>query len=145
MTFSTRTQAVDEINTVFLNAWTAALQDTSQIKWENVSAVDTPPTDNTPWARFTLRHTNSSATSLTGVIGNRRYTRRGVISAQLFQPIGSGLSGDTDLAKIVQEAFEGHTTAGGVIFRGVSINEIGSDGDFFQTNVVSFFEYDEIR
>jgi hypothetical protein len=63
----------------------------------------------------------------------------------VFEPPGKGLSGATDLPKVIQDAFEGVATASGVWFRDVTVNEIGPDGDFFQTNIVAFFEYDEVK
>lgn len=147
MTVPDRKTAIDSINGLFLAAWTAApaSQSADRIKWDNVGATSTPPAGAEAWARFVLRHGPSAQATLSGTQGNRRFRRTGVITIQIFQPSGRGLTGGQDLAKIIQDAYEGVTTPDGVIFRGVQINEVGEDGDFFQTNVVTTFEYDEIK
>ena len=83
--------------------------------------------------------------TLSGPIGRRRFRRFGVLIVQLLVPSGRGLSGGTDYAKLIQDAYEGVTSPGGVIFRNVRVNEIGQSGSFYQTNVSADFEYDEIK
>lgn len=140
----TRKEAIDEIGALFKAAWDTTGYGT-RVKYDNVGTTSVPPADQVPWARVSLRHVTSRQASLAGANGTRRFRRTGVLTVQVFEPPGRGLSGGTDLAKIVQDAFEGITSPGGVIFRDVAINEVGPDGDFYQTNVVAFFEYDEIK
>jgi hypothetical protein len=65
---------------------------------------------------------------------------------QIFTFYGKGGSLSDDLATIAKNAFEGVTTSPGrVIFRDVRSQEIGQEGQWFQTNVLADFEYDEIR
>lgn len=138
----TRAQAVDSILAILKAAWDPTGY---PMKWENVGAVSTPPTSLTPWARAVLRHATSRQATLSGVSGQRRFRRTGSLVVQIFQPSGEGLVGNPDLARIVQDAFEGAVTPGGVIVRSVVVNEVGPDGAWFQTNVVVSFEYDEIK
>ena len=140
----TRNEAIDEICAIFKAAWDATGYG-ERVKYDNISKKSLPPDGEIPWARVTLRHATSAQASLAGEVGTRRFRRTGVLTVQVFEPIGSGLSGTTDLPKIVQESYEGVVSTGGVWFRNVRINEVGPDGDFFQTNVVIDFEYDEIR
>lgn len=140
----TRKQAIDEICAIFKTAWDTTGHG-SRVKYDNVGTTSTPPSGQDPWARVTIKHGVSAQASLAGAVGTRRFRRTGTLAVQVFTPPGEGLSGATDLPKIVQDAYEGVSTTGGVWFRDVSINEIGPDGDFFQTNVVAFFEYDEIK
>lgn len=140
----TRKEAINEIAALFKTAW-----DTTgfgaRTKYDNVGTKSVPPPGVEPWARLTIRHAQSRQATLSNSGGKRRFRRTGSLVVQVFEAPGKGLVGDSDLAKIVQDAYEGITSAGGVIFRGVSINEVGPDGDFFQTNVVATFEYDEIK
>lgn len=116
-----------------------------RIKWDNVATKSLPPAGHLPWLRAVLRHGASFQATLSGATGKRRFRRTGTLVVQCFDIVGQGLAPGGDLPKIVQDAYEGKTSPTGVIFRNVSINEIGPDGDFFQTNVVINFEYDEIK
>jgi hypothetical protein len=140
----TRKEAIDEICTVFKTAWDTTGHG-DRVKYDNVGKTSVPPSGQDPWVRVVIRHGTSAQGSLAGEVGTRRFRRTGLITAQVMEVKGQGLSGATDLPKIVQDAFEGVSTPGGVWFRDVAINEIGPDGDFFLTNVVAFFEYDEIK
>jgi hypothetical protein len=140
----TRIEAIDEIFALFKAAWdTTGYGD--RVKYDNVASKSVPPEGTNPWARVVLRHGASSQATLANEAGRRRFRRTGVLTIQIFILPGIGLTGDADLPTIVRNAFEGVTSSGGIIFRDVAINEIGSDGDYFQTNVVAFFEYDEIK
>jgi hypothetical protein len=142
----TRAQAVDEILALANTAWvTTAGQAAERFKWENVGAKTVPPVDQSAWGRIVLRHNVSAQKSLPGADGKRRFVRQGVLTIQVFEPIGKGLVGSGDIPEVMKNAYEGVTTAGGVMFRDVTINEVGDDGDFFQTNVVASFEYDEVK
>lgn len=145
MSFSTRRAAITEILGLFRTAWLGAGQSDSRVKYDNVGKSSVPPSGNAPWARVVLRHTTSEQASLSGASGTQRYERRGILSVQIFMPPGKGLAEAVDLPTIVQRAYEGQTTTNGAWFKDVTINEIGVDGDFYQTNVIAQFEYDEFR
>ena len=146
MSFSNRRDAITEILTLFKTAWvTTAGQSGDRVKYDNVGKSSLPPDGNLPWARVVLRHTGSNQASLSGEVGTRRFQRNGLLTIQIFVPPGKGLAEAVDIPKIIQDAYEGQTTAGGAWFRDVTINEIGSDGNFYQTNVIALFEYDEIK
>lgn len=135
-----RGEALAEIRGLFDTAWAAA----GPVQYDNVKTDAIPPADPaTPWARLLVRHQEAFQATLQGETGNRRFRRVGVVTAQIFRPPGTGVPGLTDLGTIVRDAFEGVTSSGGVIFRDVSVNEIGPDGDWFQENVEGTFEYDE--
>lgn len=141
-----RAQAIDEILVLAHTAWTTtAGQDASRWKWENVAQKTTPPDGQQAWGRIALRHTESDQTSLAGANGKRRFTRLGVLQMSIFEPVGHGMAADTDLPEIMKNAYEGITTAGGVVFRDVTVREVGVDGDWYQTNVTASFWYDEVK
>ncbi len=145
MSFTTRRAAITEILGLFRTAWLGASQSDDRVKYDNVGKSSVPPSGNTAWARVVLRHTTSEQASLSGASGTQRYERRGVLVIQIFVPPGKGLAEATDLPTIVQTAYEGITTTNGAWFRDVVVNEVGPDGDFYQTNVVALFEYDEFK
>lgn len=138
-------EAVDDILTIFKIAW-----DTTghAVDYENVTPADGvvfPPTTADPWARVVIRHGPAVQSSLSGAFTTQRYTRVGVFIVQIFVTVGQGLSDGRSLAKIVTDAYEGVASPRQVWFRNVRANEIGSDGDWFQINVLVDFTYDEVR
>lgn len=142
----TRAQAIDEMLALAKTAWeTTANQTGTRLKYTNVGSSSVPPTGQDAWARIALRHVTSGQVSLAGVDGTRIFTRNGVLTVQVFEPSGFGTAKTVDIPEIMKNAYEGKTTAGGVVFSEATINEVGQDGDFFQTNVVVAFKYDECK
>ncbi len=137
---ATFTQANSEILTLFKAAWDATGH---PALYENVKGA--PPTTQIPWARVSVRHGPSGPTSLSGGLGTQRFERTGLLTVQIFIPNGEGLSTGYNLGKIVADAFEGVASPLQVWFRNVRVNEIGSDGEWFQFNVLVDFAYDEIK
>lgn len=110
------------------------------IDWRFDNIVETTPPTSTPWARVTVRHTPGDH-----VLGNTRFTRRGVVVTQLFTPLGDGLSQASDQAKIVVNGFGGEATPNGIWFRDVRLIDVGPEASWRQENVLAFFAYDEIK
>ena len=137
---ATFAQATDDILGIFKDAWDPT---TYEAIYTNIAGE--VPTGTDPWARATLQHVGGGQASLTGGLGTTRWNRTGFLTVQVFVPIGEGLSGAHNLAKIIADAFEGASTPNGVWFRNVRVNEVGPDGDWYQVNVVVDFEYDEVK
>ena len=145
MSFTTRRAAITEILGLFRTAWLGAGQPDARVKYDNVGKSSLPPSGNDPWARVVLRHTTARQASLSGASGTQRYERKGILTIQIFVPPGKGLAEAIDIPIIIQDAYEGKTTPGGAWFKGVTVNEIGNDGDFYLTNVIVLFEYDVFK
>lgn len=133
------TQARDEILAKFKEAW----DPTGVPVLYSDRAQDVP--DDGSWARVTVRHQAGEQATLSDGIGRRRFRHTGTVFVQIFTPFDDGMVESDELATIAKDAFEGEVTPGRVIFRRVRINEIGQDGQWFQTNVLAEFEYDLIR
>lgn len=131
--------AMDEILGVFKTAW-----DTTGFValYENIA--EAIPTTQVSWARATLRNSTGRQATLSGANAAQRYRREGFLTVQIFIPIGEGLPQAYSLSKVVTDAFQGTTTASEVWFRNIRVNEIGPDGEWFQTNVIIDFTYDEV-
>ncbi len=132
-------QAEDEMLTMLNTAWLTTGYD---MFWEDVR--DQRSADSDPWASTYLRHTFSNQSTLGGQ-GNRSFTRIGMITVQIFTPIGKGLSESRMLAKVVSDTFEGKASPGGVWFKNVRPKEVGRDGEFYQIDVLIEFSYDEVK
>ena len=103
------------------------------------------PTQNSPWARFVIRHAAATQDTL-GRKGNRKFARFGSAITQIFVPDDAGTSQADDLIKTVQGIFEGERIPGTTIrFLDVIPQEIGAEGRWYQTNVNATFEYDETK
>lgn len=137
---ATYSEARDEIFSVIKTAW-----DTTGFLMAWPDKDFEKPTGRDPWARTTLRHTDGNQSTLANHNGLQRFKRDGVLTIQIFTPIGEGLSRSYDLSKIISDALEGTTTTKGVWFRNVRLNEIGSDAPWFQVNVNSDFSYEELK
>jgi hypothetical protein len=104
-----------------------------------------PPNQLVPWLRLQVRHTTGRATTIGNHEGVKRHTRSGIFTIQVFVPFGGSLTEAEERAILVAHALEDKTKDRSVMLRNVRINEIGSDGHWYQTNVLADFEYDEVR
>lgn len=96
------------------------------------------------WCRVTIAHDESSQRSL-GRIGRRKFTRTGIVTAQVFTPFGDGFTvADRLPMGAIRNALE-DASLSNVWFRRVSARELGKSGLHQQTNVTAVFEYDERR
>jgi len=143
----TFTDARDEIHTLFKTAWDAGVETTGKTVLYADSKTEVPLTndvDSNPdlWARIQVQHTGANQGTL-GATGNRCFNRFGIVTVQVFTPLGTGLSIADNVYTIVVNAYEGKATPGGVWFRNVQLNEIGPSGDWFQGNIIADFEYEE--
>lgn len=118
-----------------------------KIEYQNIEPAKSALADgNKAWARVVVKHASSNQRSL-GVPGQRIFTRRGVVTVQIFVPAGKqGLVLADRLGKVVADAFEGEeTSTGNVWFRNVTYREVGVDNGWFQVNAVAEFEYDAVK
>jgi hypothetical protein len=92
-----------------------------------------------------VQHTAGRQASLSGASGTKRWERSGFLIVQLFTPILQGQSSADSLVGIIRGAFEGYSTPSGVWFRNPRISEVGSDGTWYQTNILVDFLYDEVK
>lgn len=138
---ATYEQAIDDIFTMFKTAW-----DTTGyiVIYENTTPSE-KPSIGTPYAKVFIRHTGGFQATLTGGIGTARYARLGVMTVQIFTPLGEGLSEGASLAKVLADAYEGAASPRAVWFRNVRLMEVGPTAEWFQHNFLVDFEYDEVK
>jgi hypothetical protein len=145
---ATLTQARDQMLALFKAAWDAGPPSQGVLVLYDGVEGEKPSSTSVPWARVAVRHNpvQPGQVTLGQADGRRRFTRTGLVFVQLFTPTGDGLSLADSLATIARSAFEGvATTPGNVIFRAVSVSEVGpEEGGWYQTNVTALFEYDQI-
>ena len=76
--------------------------------------------------------------------GQAKFDRRGIVTLQIHAPFGTGQVLNDQLLEICLSAFEGKH-ANGVWFRNVRPVDIGQRGQYFRSNVVAEFEFDQLR
>ena len=142
--------ARDEILGLFNVKWAADTPAINEgvaipIEWQGVDS-GSPPDPNAPFCRVTVNHATGQQSTF-GAVGERRFTRSGVVTVQIFAPLsaGGGLSFAVKAAIIARNAYEGIGTDSGIWFRNARIQEIGPSETWHQINVVTDFFYDELR
>jgi hypothetical protein len=137
----TFTGARDEVLTLFKTAWDAGAPTVPLRYWDKKSAI--PGTSNDAWADIQMQWTGGEQRGFG--LGTRRYNREGIVTVKIFTPFGDGLIQADSLTKIAADAFEGVDTPNGVWFRRVRVNHVGQRGEWYQTNVLADFFYDEVK
>lgn len=143
------TTARDEIQAMFWAAWNTVAVSTivgyvPSVTFPNVPADEPDPEKY--WVRYNLAHDSGKQATL-GAPGNRRFSKSGLVTVQLFAPLtlGDGLGKSLALAQIVQGAYEGQHSDSGVWFQDAVIKEIGTSDSWYQTNVQARFRYEELH
>lgn len=107
---------------------------------------DYKPTRGVAWVRFRVASRPTSQSTL-GQTGGRRFQREGMTIAEIRVPRGIGLRATDDLVAVVRPIFEG-VTFDGIWFHAVDApergNEVESGLDWFRTDVIGYFSYDEV-
>jgi len=101
------------------------------------------PNPNVKWVRLNIQFNSGNQSSL-GTIGNRKFIKYGLVFIQVFTPINKATEDNDLLAASSLELLDGVRLEGLWLYNG-RIDTIGSDGEFYQQNVVVEFEFEDIR
>lgn len=133
----TDTEAYGEILTMFKAAW-----DPRVAAYPDVDFAI--PSGETVWARLSYDILTRRQSGFGD--GQRKFERVGLLSFQIFTPLGGGSTDALNLAKVVADAFEGQSSPGGVWFRDLTgPSPAGVSGAFRQANMSVAFEYFEVK
>lgn len=134
MNFNT---AEAEIRAFFNTGWAGA----TQIAWPDVE-FSIP--ESATWVRFNCQENDGRQVSM-GDPGNNRFRHFGIVTIQVFQPLGNAGIDARTKANAALQIFMGAQTTNGVLFQECYARQIGNDGHgFYQVNVYAPFWYDEI-
>lgn len=142
-------QAADVVLGTFRAAWIASAPGVNggelpDVEWPGIKYPDPKSREPKAWARIVCRHTQASQRSL-GPEGQRKFDREGIVSVQVFTPVGErGLTLGQRLGKVALDAFEGRDIDG-VFFRRAALREAGPDAHWDQVNVTAEFTYDVVK
>ena len=95
-----------------------------------------------PYAKTSIRHRTSPQITQGSA---RRYLTEGVVTVEIYTPLGDGHTLSDALSAVILSALRGHTgSAGGIWFYDIEPpKEIGPTGGWFQVNVSANFRYQE--
>ena len=122
--------ATTEFDTFFqllLDEWVE-----TDVAWPN---IEYRPTVGTPWIRAVVLPADSRQATLGTRETSRRFGHFGVCAVQVFVPAGTGDVEARSLAALVADIYRGRTVAD-TTFQAPTINPIGSDGMWYQLNVL---------
>lgn len=141
----TLTQARDEIFTMLKTAIDASSYSSISVRYQDVPVDLTSSAQGTndnpdPFLQVELLHLGGRQSSLGPVA---LYTRNGLLRVMVFSPRGLGMSTLDEICQIVLDAYEGHSSPGGVWFRNAHVNEQGADGIWTRMDVLVDFTYNE--
>lgn len=132
---SNQLEAQDALLTQITEVWTANANG-APIYYDNQDA-DRPDIPQM-FGRAIMRHESGTRTTL----GINRFRRFGAVFVQLFVPQGTGTVLIRELSDKIAHNLEESPNSLGIRIRDVDINELGSDGTYFQVNVSAAFSYD---
>ena len=137
----TYSEARDAINALVTTAW-SAVAPSSPLLYDNLDSER--PATPTFFGRVTVRFFDGRQASLGSVAGGRVFRREGLVYVQVFTPHGKGLTQANVVSEALVRAIENPGATGNIWFRDAHASEIGSDGAYYQINVVARFQYDRI-
>lgn len=107
------------------------------VKWDQVSGN---------WVWVSVKHADPGNSQQTlGQANGRRYRDFGIVTIQVFCPLGQGLKNNDKVATVARDIFRGKSAGNDTIeFRTVAVKEIGEAGKWYQTNVTAVFTYDSV-
>tara|TARA_R110000824_G_scaffold21496_13_gene80091 strand:- start:1249 stop:1659 length:411 start_codon:yes stop_codon:yes gene_type:complete len=134
---STQMSAVDEMLTLVKTAWDSAAGG-APLYYDNMDA-DRPSTPGT-FGRAIVRHFSGRQISMGDQSTKRRF---GALFIQIFMPQGTGQYDIRTLSDSILFALE---DANPLVARltDIQLNELGTDGTYYQVNVVADFSYDRV-
>jgi hypothetical protein len=152
MPIANLTEARDTILNHFTTRWAV-------VDWDNVfDKLDSPvplvryedvktsePTGADCWVWVSVRNAPNTRQVTVGQANGRRFRREGLVTVQVFGPIGQGLKYNDLIANVVEGIFKGKSTGDDTVqFLSTSVVDIGESGSWAQTNVSAVFTYDMV-
>lgn len=113
--------------------------------WDDEEPADDTPVTNVE-VYVVVRHATGQQASLRGETG-RRWRRTGVMTMRMRFPPTMQLNTADALSKVVNDAFQGQRGIGdgyGIWFHRVRLVEAGRNQGRYRSDILAYFEYDEI-
>lgn len=137
---TTRAEARDAILTQFSTEW-ATLTTPPALFYDDVKGD--LPSATSPWARVNIQQVFGEQTSI-GDPGSRLFEHTGIVTVQVFTPVGDGLDLSDTLVEAALGAFEGKST-NNIWYKNVRAIDVGDEGDWYHVNIKADFTYRKLK
>lgn len=97
-----------------------------------------------PWIRVVWQHIESQPRTVGSANGLRRYENFGLLTVSMHTPSGHGLTEISNFATTILNGFRGKSTSSGVVYHAGVPKEVGREGNYFRSEALIDFQYDEI-
>lgn len=94
------------------------------------------------WVRLNIRSGDAHQVSA-GKTGNRVFRHPGVVIVEIYAVVGTGDSLTHAIADDIADALRGVTVSGVRLYATSPPQSVGPDGAWWQSNIVTRFEYDQ--
>lgn len=113
------------------------------IALDNQPFTPPDPASGVRWTRLSVQFTDGTQDTL-GRPANRKFVKEGLLFIQVFTPQFHATNVNDDLAENSLNVFEG-VKLGDLWFNDGRIETVGSDGEWYQQNVVLDFTFEAIK
>lgn len=96
------------------------------------------------WYRLSIQFVDGAQDSFGSVVGSRKFLKSGILTIQVFTEIDSATNLNDAQCQLVQDLFEG-VRVGDIWFLNGGIRFSGSDGDWYQQNVVFDITFEDVK
>ncbi len=131
-------EARDALSAFTTTAWNTQTG-SAPLRYDNLDG-DRPDPPSL-FGRLHIRHFQGTRAALGP---KTRFRRVGRLYLQVFVPVGTGMEGLDQTSEALVEAFEDAGAVDNIWFRDIGMREVGSDGDYHQTNVEVDFTFDRV-
>lgn len=130
----------DDLYRRLRTVWDASDETTGvALVFDNTEQSTAPPeTGTVAWARASVQIDDDSQSAFGH--GTVRMLTTGLLSVQVFVPVGKGLKQSKRIQQVILSAVRKHVTVNGVTFRGTQIVDAGTSGKWRQHNILAAFE-----
>lgn len=128
------------------------------VHWPNVKKKRSKTRQGTTrdakkWFRISWQIIDRKQSTVGGANGNRRFRTMGLVTVECYGPkaedVADGTKGGElqtlEMVEMALGAFEGKVTTNGVEFFDVQPRVIGVEGNWYRMDVLSSFQFDEVR
>ena len=127
---------IKDVRTTIQSAFDTAWADETPIAWGNVRYDSV----SSEFVRFTVKFDDGWQASLGGT-PNRLFRLSGFVFLQIFTDLNENPQRSDTLAQIAYDHFV--TPLAGIRYNNPKIKDVGSDGNYYQQNVVVEFQVDQ--
>jgi hypothetical protein len=136
MSFDTR---IKQMQAFFATNFTGVVA--AQIQWDNVRE-DSSLDKDSAWIAVSIQ---PNVANFASIGTTRRVRHEGFFVVQVFTPVDETTESANDIAQNVADTLEGELLPDGVLFKESRITRVGVANGYYQLNVFTAYQYDDMR